>query len=75
LGWVYAALNVYHGQLRELNVIPGTKTVPKGWREVPKGLDPADFQPQSDFGEFAYPDPDLIPFKPQTPGPWPPIPD
>ena len=75
LGWVYAALNVYPGLLRERNAVPGTKTVPKGWEEIPKGLDPADFQPQLNFGEFAYPDPDLIPFKPQSPGPWRPIPD
>tara|TARA_Y100001970_G_scaffold258784_1_gene339051 strand:+ start:435 stop:3308 length:2874 start_codon:yes stop_codon:yes gene_type:complete len=75
LGWVYAALNVYPGPLRERNAVPGTKTVPKGWEEIPKGLDPADFQPKLNFGEFAYPDPDLTPFKPQNPGPWPPIPD
>jgi subtilisin family serine protease len=75
LGWVYAALNVYPGPLRLLKEIAGTKTVPEGWGKIPKGLDPVDFQPQWDFGEFAYPDPDLIPFKPQDPGPWPPIPD
>ena len=76
LGWVYAALNIYPGTLRDYNTIPGLKTGNQKYDQQPEELkieESPKWAPTE--WELEYLDPDLIPTKPEKARQLPPIPN
>ena len=75
LGWVYAALNIYPGTLRDYNTIPGLKTGNQKYDQQPEELEIEESPKWAPTEwELEYLDPDLIPTKPEKARQLPPIP-